>query len=192
MKAKRRLAIFASGAGSNARQLMQYFEGHDFIEIACVVCNREGAGVLQIANEFQVPIIQITRADFQNVSQLIHALESHIVSDIVLAGFLWKIPVDLVNSFQHRIYNIHPSLLPKFGGKGMYGHFVHEAVFHSGDHESGITIHYVNEFYDQGDIIAQYKVDISQLNSPNEIELAVRELEKKFFPFTIERVLQSQ
>lgn len=192
MSKLRRMAIFASGAGSNARNLMTYFRQHEWIEFAGVYSNRTDAGVLAIANEFNVPAQVITRQDFMDPSQLIQSLKQQGVTDIVLAGFLWRIPVALVEAFPKRIYNIHPSLLPKYGGKGMYGHFVHEAVFAAQESRSGITIHYVNEQYDEGAVIAQFETDIQDAQSAMEIERRVRELESAHFPQVIEKLLLDQ
>ena len=185
----RRIAIFASGAGSNARNLMAYFRQREWVQFTCVYSNRSDAGVLDIAKEFKVPTQIITRQDFLDPSHLIDSLKRQGVTDIILAGFLWRIPAACIEAFPNRIYNIHPSLLPKYGGKGMFGHFVHEAVFAARESSSGITIHYVNEHYDKGAVIAQFETDIRDAHSAQEIELRVRALESAHFPQVIEKLL---
>ncbi|MFM7309458.1 MAG: phosphoribosylglycinamide formyltransferase [Flavobacteriales bacterium] len=189
MSKERRLAIFASGAGSNARNLLTYFSNHERIRCVGIYSNRSDAGVLDIAKAFQVPTMVLTRHDFANPSGLMQHMANQGVTDIVLAGFLWRIPAALVEAFPHRIYNIHPSLLPKYGGKGMYGHFVHEAVFAAQEAVSGITIHYVNEHYDEGAVIAQFETDCKDAHSAQEIEMRVRALEGAHFPKVIEKIL---
>ena len=163
----RHVAIFASGAGSNARNLIQYFTHHPVITCSLLVCNKADAGAFKIAEEYGVPSMLIAREDFRDPAELLRQLHQHHITDIVLAGFLWKVPATLIHSYPQRIYNIHPSLLPKFGGKGMYGHAVHEAVFQAHEQESGITIHFVNEQYDEGAVIAQFRISVSDAHSPD-------------------------
>lgn len=191
MTAVRHVAIFASGAGSNARNLIQYFSNHPAIKCSLLVCNKTGAGAFAIAEEYGLPSRLITRDDFQHPTEFLRMLEEYHITDIVLAGFLWKVPASVIQAFPQHIYNIHPSLLPKYGGKGMYGHAVHEAVFHAHEQESGITIHLVNEHYDEGAVIAQIRTDVSDAKSPMEIETRVRALEMAHFPSVIESVLMS-
>ena len=145
-----RIAIFASGAGSNAQKIIDRFRDHLYIKVSLVVCNKPGAGVLSIAQKEGIPVLEIEKERFFRNDAYIPVLREHEIDFIVLAGFLWKIPTDLVKAFPNRIVNIHPALLPKYGGKGMYGQFVHEAVINAGDKESGITIHFVDEHYDHG------------------------------------------
>ena len=142
-----RIAIFASGAGSNAKKIIEHFKHSAEIEVALVVCNKPGAGVLNIATSYHIPALLIEKEQFFRGDGYLGELLTHGVSFIVLAGFLWKIPPMLINAFPGRIINIHPALLPKYGGKGMYGSKVHEAVLAAGEKESGITIHYVDELY---------------------------------------------
>ena len=157
-----RIAIFASGAGSNAGKIIEHFRNHPLIEVGLIVCNKPTAGVLGIAEENGIPTLLIDKEEFFRGNAYVEHLKNAGISFIVLAGFLWKIPQKLIDNFRNRIINIHPALLPNYGGKGMYGNFVHEAVINSGDLESGITIHYVDEHYDNGDIIFQARVPVQK------------------------------
>ena len=152
---KTNVAIFASGAGSNAQNIINFFKNNIQINIALIVCNKPGAGVLQIAISNNIPTLLIEKDNFFNGDAYTQTLQKHHINFIVLAGFLLKVPNVLLKSFPQKIVNIHPALLPKFGGKGMYGHFVHEAVLAANETQSGITIHYVDEVYDHGNIIFQ-------------------------------------
>jgi phosphoribosylglycinamide formyltransferase 1 len=149
------LAIFSSGTGSNAARIIEHFRGHPTIRVGLIVCNNPGAGVLTIASAAGIPVLLIEKDQFFRGSAYVPELQARGIDVIVLAGFLWKIPGKLVAAFSHRIVNLHPALLPKYGGKGMYGHFVHEAVIAAGDKESGITVHFVDELYDHGQVIFQ-------------------------------------
>jgi phosphoribosylglycinamide formyltransferase-1 len=182
-----KIVIFASGSGSNANKIIQHFKNSD-VQISLIATNNPQAGVLKIADTHNIPTFTITKDNFTDTT--LQKLTQINPDLIVLAGFLWKIPTEIINIFQNKIINIHPSLLPKFGGKGMFGHFVHESVFSSKQKQSGITIHYVNENYDEGQIINQFIVDISECKNPLEIELAVRELEIQHFSTTIEKLLK--
>jgi phosphoribosylglycinamide formyltransferase-1 len=181
-----KIVILASGTGSNANKIIQHFRNTP-VEISLIASNNKNAGVLNIASDNNIDTYIINRSNFE--TDFINTLEEINPDLIILAGFLWKIPQSMVNTFSNKIINIHPSLLPKFGGKGMYGHFVHEAVFNSKEKESGITIHYVNENYDEGQIIKQFKVDILETDTPNDIESKVRRLEIENFAKTIEEIL---
>lgn len=185
----KRVAILASGAGSNAANILTYFKGSDKMQVVLIASNRGDAGVLDIAMRNEIPTAIITADNFKTSDAFIQELENLKVDWIVLAGFLWKIPAAMVARFPQRIINIHPSLLPKYGGKGMYGHFVHEAVYQARETESGITIHYVNEHYDEGAIIAQYKVAITSQDDAHAIEMKVRALEMEWFPKVIESLM---
>ena len=154
------LAIFASGAGSNAEKILERFQFHPFIRVGLVLCNKAEAGVFSIAAKFGIKAILINKKDFFEGDACIGFLKEERIDFIVLAGFLWKIPAGLIQAFPQSIINIHPALLPKYGGKGMYGIKVHEAVIANKEKESGITIHYVNEEYDKGEIIIQAKCDV--------------------------------
>ncbi|HEX8278813.1 MAG TPA: formyltransferase family protein, partial [Segetibacter sp.] len=153
----KQIAIFASGAGSNAKKIIEHFKGNDSIVVKLIVCNKPGAGVIQIAADNNIDVLILERERFFKGDGYVEELHKWSIDFIVLAGFLWKIPETIIENFRNRIINIHPALLPKYGGKGMYGSKVHEAVIASGETESGITIHYVDEHYDNGDIIFQAK-----------------------------------
>ena len=182
----RHIAIFASGAGSNARKIMERFQNHPDIRVALVVSNKKDAGVLAVAAEFGVETLLINRASFYETELLLTELKTHSVDFVVLAGFLWLIPAYLVKAFPRRIVNIHPALLPKYGGKGMYGYHVHEAVKAAGETETGITIHYINEHYDEGDIIFQASCPLTTEDTPETIAQKVHALEHRYFPEVVE------
>ena len=186
-----RLAIFASGAGSNAQKIIDHFRDHSFIEVALVVCNKKKAGVLEIAKSENIPTLLIEKDLFKETGYVNLLQENHI-NFIVLAGFLWKVPPVLIRAFPEKIINIHPALLPAYGGRGMYGMAVHEAVIKAGEKESGITIHYVDEIYDNGKIIFQTKCDIGRDESPESLANKIHLLEHTYFPGEIERVVMSR
>jgi len=183
------IAIFASGAGSNAQKIIDHFRHHSLIRISLIVCNKPGAGVLAIAGKENIPSILIDKEKFFRGDAYVPELKERGISFIVLAGFLWKIPSALTKAFPGKIINIHPALLPKYGGKGMYGRFVHEAVIAAGDKESGITIHYVDEIYDHGKIIFQDKCIVLPTDTPDTLAQKIHELEHKNFPAVIEKLL---
>lgn len=189
---KHRIAIFASGGGSNARSIMQYFKDSEDIAVALVVSNKSDAGVLGIAEEFGVPSRVINRAEFQDQPAFLALLAAHHIDFIALAGFLWLIPPYLVAAFRDRIVNIHPSLLPKFGGKGMHGLHVHEAVKAAGENESGMTVHFVNEHYDEGAVIFQARCPVAPEDSPADIARNVLVLEHRHYARVIEELLKKQ
>jgi len=188
---KVRLAIFASGSGSNAENLYKYFHGHPGIEIALIASNNPNAFVLERARKLKVEELVFNRSDLQDQDAFIHTLEAHRIDGIVLAGFLLLVPEYLVQAFPDRILNIHPALLPAYGGKGMYGHHVHEAVISNGEKESGISIHLVNERYDDGNILAQYRCPILPADSPEDLASRIHELEYRYFPLEVERWVKS-
>jgi phosphoribosylglycinamide formyltransferase-1 len=183
------LAIFASGTGTNAARIIDYFRGSAGIKVRLIVCNKPGAGVLSIAEEEQIPTLLIEKETFFRGGAYIGELKAAAIDLIVLAGFLWKIPEALVKAYPGRIVNIHPALLPKYGGKGMYGKFVHEAVIAAGDKESGITIHYVDEHYDHGEPIRQVRVAVGSDDTPETLAQKIQLLEHEHFPTVIEEVL---
>lgn len=183
------IAIFASGAGSNAARIIQHFRNHETIAIALIVCNNPAAGVLTIASNEQIPTLLIEKERFFRGDGFVPELISHHIDFIVLAGFLWKIPQALLSAYPNSIINIHPALLPKYGGKGMYGQRVHAAVIEAGDNESGITIHYVDEHYDNGDIIFQDKCIVSSTDTPETLAKKIHQLEHEHFPRVIEQVV---
>ncbi len=183
------IAIFASGEGTNAENLMSYFNNHKLIKVKMVVTNNESAGVVARSDKFKKTVQIISKHAFNEYThQFIEFLKSEKINLIVLAGFLLKIPEPFVKAFPNQIINLHPSLLPKFGGKGMYGMHVHEAVIQAGETESGITIHYVNEEYDKGDIILQAKCDINETDTPQSLALKIRQLELEYLPKAIEQL----
>lgn len=184
-----RIAIFASGAGSNARKIIEKFAHHESIYIALVACNRPGAGVLDIAKEYQIETLMIEKDAFFKGGAYLKELSARKIDFIVLAGFLWKLPAELIAAFPSRIINIHPALLPKYGGKGMYGKRVHEAVLAAKENSSGITIHFVDEHYDHGDVIFQDTINVSGDDTPDSLAEKIHELEYKHFPNVIEQVI---
>lgn len=186
---KKHIAIFASGSGSNARKILEYFEDREDIDISLIVTNKRSAGVLKHAIEFDVPTLKIDRNFFYNSESILGVLQQEKIDLIVLAGFLWLIPSYLINAFPNKILNIHPSLLPKYGGKGMYGHHVHEAVKDNEDMESGMTIHYVNEKFDEGHHIFQAKCELMHSDTAAEIAAKVLVLEHKHYAMIIDKVL---
>jgi phosphoribosylglycinamide formyltransferase 1 len=185
-----RIAIFASGAGSNALRIIEYFRQHETIGIALIVCNKPGAGVLDIAETNSIPVLMIDKERFFRGDGHVTDLHSFNIDFIVLAGFLWKIPVTLTNAFPSSIINIHPALLPAYGGKGMYGMNVHTAIINAREKESGITIHYIDEHYDNGDIIFQERVAIEPTDTPESLANKIHTLEHQHFPKVIEQVIE--
>lgn len=185
---KKRIAIFASGAGSNAARIIAHFNNNDSIEVGLIVCNRPQAGVITIAQENNIPCILISKKEFQETGY-VSLLRDEKISLIVLAGFLWKVPPILIHHFPGRIINIHPALLPGYGGKGMYGMAVHTAVIEAKEKSSGITIHFVDEEYDHGNIIFQEKVSIDPGETPESLAEKIHRLEHKYFPIIIEQVI---
>ena len=183
------IAVFASGTGSNAEKLIHYFKDSETARVTLVVCNKPGAGVLAIAEKEGIPSIIIDKEAFFRGDGYVPYLKKQGIGFIVLAGFLWKIPPALIEAYPRRIVNIHPALLPKFGGKGMYGQYVHEAVLNAGEVESGITIHYVDENYDNGDIIFQTACPILPGDKPGDIAQRIHQLEHAHYPKVIAELL---
>lgn len=189
---KKRIAIFASGSGSNAQKIAEYFKDHPTIEVALVVSNKADAGVLDIAKSFGIETYVIpSKAEFTQTETLLQELYVSQIDFIVLAGFLWLIPEYLIEAYPSRIVNIHPALLPKYGGKGMHGMHVHQAVVAAGEVESGITIHYVDKVYDNGEHIFQAKVPIEPTDTPQAVQQKVLGLEHANFAQVVEKVLNS-
>jgi formyltetrahydrofolate-dependent phosphoribosylglycinamide formyltransferase len=186
------IAIFASGAGSNAQKIINYFNTNNTAKIELVVCNNESAGVLDIAKKYTIDTLLIEKDKFFNTDIYIRELQKRGIRFIVLAGFLWKVPSSLINAYPNRIVNIHPALLPKYGGKGMYGNRVHEAVIAAGDKESGITIHYVDELYDHGNIIFQATCKIDEKDTPGSLAQKIHLLEHQHYPTVIDKILKMQ
>ena len=185
------LAIFASGTGTNTQTIIHYFRGHASIKVSLIVSNKPEAGVLNIAEKEGIPTLLIEKEPFFRGTAYVDELQVRNIDFIVLAGFLWKIPLALIKAYPGRIINIHPALLPKYGGKGMYGRFVHEAVIAAADTETGITIHYVDEHYDHGQPIFQARVLVEPGDTPDTLAEKVHRLEYEHFPQIIERVVRS-
>jgi formyltetrahydrofolate-dependent phosphoribosylglycinamide formyltransferase len=186
------IAIFASGAGSNALKIMQHFEEHPTISVHLIVCNKPGAGVIHHAEKQGVPVLLIEKERFFRGDAYIPVLQQHRISFIVLAGFLWKIPAALVAAYPNKMLNIHPALLPNFGGKGMYGEYVHRAVLDSGEKESGISIHLVNEHFDEGEVIFQSSCPIEANETPHSLAQKIHQLEHAHYPRVIEQFVQEK
>ena len=180
------LVIFASGSGSNAENIIRYFATKPDFCVKKIYCNVPGAYVLERARQLQVPACVFTREEFRNPDKLLRRLQDEGTDFIVLAGFLWLVPPCITAAYPNRIINIHPALLPAYGGKGMYGHHVHEAVLAAGEQQSGITIHYVNDRYDSGDIIFQATCPVLPDDTPDTLAARVHELEYRHFPRVIE------
>jgi phosphoribosylglycinamide formyltransferase-1 len=184
------IAIFASGGGSNARKIIEHFENSTAGRVVLVVSNKKNAGVLDIARAHQIPAQLIGRSDFYESEKILSILAEYRIDLIVLAGFLWLVPGYLIAAYPKKIVNIHPALLPLFGGKGMYGGHVHAAVKAAGVKESGITIHFANEHYDAGDIVFQTTCALSESDTPETIAQKVLALEHEHFPKVIEGLLR--
>ena len=185
-----RIAILASGAGPNAEKIGEHFPGHPRVKVALVVCHKPDPGVVNIAAHHQVPVLLIEKEPFFRGDAYVAALKQREIGFIVLAGFLWKVPAALIQAYPNRIINIHPALLPKYGGKGMYGRHVHEAVIAAGEKESGITIHYVNEHFDEGAPIFQATCVVEPGDTPESLAQKVHVLEHRHFPRVVEEVVR--
>ena len=188
----KKIAIFASGGGSNAESIINYFKGHSSVEVALIVSNKEKAFVLERAKIHNIPSIYICNNDFKSGVIVLEKLGDHNINFIILAGFLLLIPKILTQNFPNRILNIHPALLPSYGGKGMYGQHVHQAVFNNFEKESGLTIHLVNEKYDEGEILFQAKVDLEVTDTPDIIAKKVLTLEHMHYPEVINDYILNQ
>ncbi|MBR4147277.1 MAG: phosphoribosylglycinamide formyltransferase [Bacteroidales bacterium] len=184
----KRLSIFVSGNGTNLQRIAEYFANKPNVEIVNVVCNNPKAYSIERAKNLGIPLRMITRQEF-NSPEFTEEMASLKLDLIVLAGFLWKIPVNLIQAYPKKIVNIHPALLPKYGGKGFYGEHVHEAVVAAKETHSGITIHYVNEIYDNGEIILQAHVALDEKETPDSLAAKIHQLEQAYFPVAIEQVL---
>lgn len=185
------VAIFASGAGTNAQKIIDHFKFSDTIKIKLIVSNKPTANVLNVAKSAGIQTLITDRKRFYETEDTIDNLRVANIDLIVLAGFLWMIPESLIKAFPDKIINIHPALLPKFGGKGMYGTNVHKAVIDAKEKESGISIHFVNEHYDKGKIIGQYKCNVSENETAETLAEKIHQLEYEHFPKAIEELLQS-
>ena len=183
------IAIFASGAGSNAKKIIEYFKGSDAINIAVIASNKPNAGVINIARENNIPTLIIEKEKFFRGDTYLPELNNDQIHYIVLAGFLWKIPEKLIAAFPDKIINIHPALLPNYGGRGMYGHFVHEAVIANKEKQSGITVHLVDEQYDHGKHLFQAVCNISDDDTPDSLAEKIHQLEHDHFAREIEKYI---
>lgn len=186
---KKRVAIFASGSGSNAMNLIQHFKGHSSIEVAFVLTNNSNAGIIKKADDAGVKTIVLSNADVAQGDVLINLCNEENISWIVLAGYLRLVPADFIDSYENRIINLHPALLPKFGGKGMFGQHVHRAVVESGETESGITIHFVNSEFDKGRIIAQFRCSVNVKDTATDVDRKIRVLEQSYLPAVVEKTI---
>ncbi|TCI84974.1 phosphoribosylglycinamide formyltransferase [Tenacibaculum sp. M341] len=187
----KRIVIFASGSGSNAENIISFFQTKTTATVTHVLTNKQHAKVLGRCKRLGVSSLVFDRNDFTETDKVLDFLKKE-ADYIILAGFLWRIPAKIVEAFQGKIINIHPALLPKYGGKGMYGMHVHRAIRENNEEETGITIHFVNENYDEGAIIFQAKTAIMEQDSPKDIAQKVHELEYQYFPETIEKVILEQ
>lgn len=183
------IAIFASGNGSNAVNIIKYFRFHKDIKIAAVFCNKPNAKVIDKAKHENREVFIFNKNELLASEKVLNKLYEYAVDVIILAGFLLKIPENIINNYPKKIINIHPALLPKYGGKGMYGMHVHEAVVKNKEKESGITIHYVNENYDEGDIIFQAKCKVLETDTAEDVATKIHTLEMKNFPGVIEETI---
>lgn len=184
---KAKLAIFASGKGSNAEKIIQYIENHNNIHVSLIVSNKPTAGVLDIARRFNIPTLLIERKKFIETDEYVQFILNQGITHIILAGFLLKVPDNLIRVYNNKIVNIHPALLPAYGGKGMYGEHVHQAVIQAGEKESGITIHLVDEEYDHGKTLFQAKVEVHPNDTPDTLAEKVHRLEHEHYPKVIEK-----
>lgn len=184
-----KIAIFASGSGTNAENIIKFFKENKKIEISLVFSNNKNAAVIQRAANHNIKCHIFSRPDFYNSDKILKILTRHSIDFIVLAGFLWLIPEYLIDAYPNKIINIHPALLPKYGGKGMYGMKVHESVVENRDTESGISIHYVNKEYDKGNIIFQTKCNVLPDDTADDVAKKVHELEYAHFPVVIKNLL---
>lgn len=199
------IALFASGAGSNAEKIIHRFNSSSLKDVqgshskqnrkafvSLVVCNKPGAGVTAIAAREGIETLLIEKEQFFNGDHYLPALRSREIDLIILAGFLWKLPPELTRAYQNKIVNIHPALLPRFGGKGMYGKKVHEAVLAAGEKESGITIHYVDEFYDHGKVILQVRCPVEENDTADSLAQKIHILEHQHYPAVIEKLVNAK
>ncbi len=185
----KKIAIFASGSGSNAENIFNYFRENNEVEISLILTNNPKAFVLERSKKLGVPSLVFDREQFSKSDYVVNQLKDQKIDFIVLAGFLWLIPQNLIDAYPEKMINVHPALLPKFGGKGMYGDNVHKAVVEANESETGITIHYVNENYDEGGIVFQAKTDVLPSDTPDDVASKVHALEYEHFPKVIDSLL---
>ena len=192
MSPLKQIAIFASGAGTNAQKIIDHFRNNKSIKVALILCNKPNAGVLTIAQKERIPCVIIEKENFFSGDHYLNILKEKKIDFLVLAGFLWMLPAELIKTYPGKIINIHPALLPKYGGKGMFGNHIHEEVIKNKEKESGITIHFADEMYDHGQIIFQAKCIIEKNETAESLAKKIHELEYKNFPKTIELVINLQ
>lgn len=189
-KVKKRIAIFASGSGSNAQKIMEHFKYANDAEVALVLSNNPEAYVIQRADNFEIPSHIFDRYEFYQTNEIVDLLKRLEIDLVVLAGFLWLVPENLLKAFPNKIINIHPALLPKYGGKGMYGDRVHQAILDAGEEEHGITIHFVNENFDEGEVIYQARFRVEPGDTLEQIKFNGQQLEHLHYPKIIENLLK--
>ena len=189
---KKRIVIFASGSGTNAQNIIEYFQQKDFAEVVLVLTNRKDAKVIERAKKLNVDTLYFHKEELSDENGVLKVLKSIDPDLIVLAGFLLKFPESILNNYKNKVVNLHPALLPKYGGKGMYGHHVHQAVVANKEKETGITIHFVNENYDEGEIIFQKSTPLSTEDTPEIVANKIHQLEYTFFPQVIETLLKNK
>ncbi len=186
-----RLAILGSGNGTNAQQISEYFASRNDVQVACIIYNVKDAYIAQRARNLGIEARYFGRKDFYESTAVLDYLHEKQADWVILAGFLWLVPQNMLDAYPQRIINIHPALLPKYGGKGMYGHHVHEAVVAAGEHESGITIHIVDENYDRGTILEQARCNVTPDDTPDTLAAKIHLLEKEYFPRVIDRTIHA-
>ena len=184
----KKIAVFASGSGTNAEKLFEKFQHHPAVQVALLLTNNPRAGAIARAERFGIPVEVFSKDTLENTDQIISSLKQREISLIVLAGFMIKIPEHLIRAFPDRIINIHPALLPAYGGAGMYGRYVHEAVVAAGEAQTGISIHYVNEHYDEGRIVLQVSCPIAPTDSLTNVAAKVQQLEHQYYPEVVEEI----
>ena len=185
-----RLAILGSGNGTNAQQISEYFASRTDVEVACIIYNKRDAYIAQRAKNLGIEARYFGRADFYDTSAVLDYLHEKQIDWVILAGFLWLVPEAMLEAYPNRIINIHPALLPKYGGKGMYGHHVHEAVVAAGERESGITIHIVDHHYDCGTTLFQARCTVTPDDTPDTLAAKIHLLEKEYFPRVIDETIK--
>ncbi len=186
----KKIAIFASGSGSNAENIIKFFKNDPQNSVIGVFCNKPDAFVLERARRLNIPAFVFNKEDFYRSDRILSQMSELGVDLIVLAGFLWKVPEPIIDAYEYRIINIHPALLPRYGGKGMYGMHVHEAVIAAGEKESGITVHYVNRHYDKGAAIFQARCEVTPEDTPDSLAAKIHDLEYEYFPKVVKQVLE--
>jgi phosphoribosylglycinamide formyltransferase-1 len=187
----KRIAIFASGSGTNAEKIARHFENSEAARVTLILCNNPKAGVLNRAQNLGIPVFLFNKYELEKELRVLTVLKDQKIDLVVLAGFLLKVPDYLIKSYPNRIVNIHPALLPKFGGKGMYGQHVHEAVIAAGETHSGITVHYVNEHYDEGTILFQASCSVDEKDNADSLAKKIHQLEHQHFPLVIQSLLEN-